>query len=112
MRTLDRRELLFGGILLGTAGIAMVASPAPLPPPGDAAAFDRAVPLRIGPYRYASAAGVVVPQRDELSTLLYDRYLARTYVAPDRPPVMLLIAYGSTQDYGLQVHRPESCYPA
>jgi len=38
--------------------------------------------------------------------------VARAYTSPDEPPVMLLMAYGSSQGGMLQIHRPEICYPA
>jgi EpsI family protein len=34
------------------------------------------------------------------------------YVADGMLPMMLLIAYGSAQDYTLQAHLPEVCYPS
>lgn len=107
---IDRRQLLFAGMLAtGSAAAAMLR---PRRVPLVANQLEAAVPTTVGPYRYATAAGVVLPPRDELGEQLYDQYLARSYVAPGRPPVMLLIAYGSTQDYQLQLHRPEICYPA
>ncbi len=108
----DRRQFLFGGIMLASAGASALLRPGAAPDRGQSRALDHAVPYRLGPYRAVSAAGVVLPPRDELSERLYDSYLARGFVAQERPPVMLVIAYGSTQDYALQVHRPESCYPA
>ena len=42
----------------------------------------------------------------------YDQLIARMYDAPGLPKIMLLIAYGSTQGATLQLHRPETCYPA
>lgn len=71
------------------------------------------IPKKIGPWRYGSADGVVVARPDEeLPTEGYDQLVGRTYEAPGRPMVMLLVAYGSTQGATLQLHRPETCYPA
>jgi EpsI family protein len=47
-----------------------------------------------------------------LARLLYDQQLTRSYSSPDQLPVMLLMAYGSSQGGMLQIHRPEICYPA
>lgn len=47
-----------------------------------------------------------------LSSRLYDDRLARTYRRGEGPEVMLAVAYGAAQSDGLQLHRPESCYPA
>ncbi|WP_331010277.1 exosortase-associated protein EpsI, V-type [Sphingomonas sp.] len=109
----DRRQFLVGGTILAAAAAATALSPKRLlaaPPEG---LLERAIPNQIGPYRYVTASGLVVPPQDELSERIYDAVLTRVYSAgPTGPGIMLLIAYGSAQDAGLQVHRPEVCYPA
>lgn len=107
-----RRELLQAGLLVATAGITTIAVPRRNAIVADAPDLESAVPEMIGAWRHHSADGVVLPPADELSERLYDGVLARTYVAPGRPPVMLLIAYGAMQEYERQLHRPEGCYPA
>jgi EpsI family protein len=47
-----------------------------------------------------------------LSKQLYSQLLTRVYVAPEQPPMMLLVAQSGRQSGALQVHRPEVCYPA
>jgi EpsI family protein len=42
----------------------------------------------------------------------YDQVLTRVYVGEAAPPIMLLIAFGSSQSGTSQLHRPEGCYPA
>lgn len=109
----SRRELLLGGMLLAATGGTMLARPRPS---DDAAgptphAFGAAIPSRIGEYRRREADEIVLPDRDSDSLTVYQQYIARTYAAPGRAPISLLIAYGAAQDYTLQLHRPESCYP-
>jgi EpsI family protein len=108
-----RRQFLVGGAMLAAAGAAALLAPRRLiaaPPEGI---LERAIPMQIGAYRYMTASGLVVPPQDELSERIYDAVLTRVYEAgPNDPAIMLLIAYGSAQDSGLQVHRPEVCYPA
>ena len=71
------------------------------------------IPTSVGPWSYGSAEGVVVARAEEaLPTEGYDQLIDRTYDAPGRPRIMLLVAYGSTQGATLQLHRPETCYPA
>ena len=109
----SRRDLLLGGMLLAAAGGAVFARPRP----SDGAvgptpqAFDAAIPSRIGAYRRREADEIVLPDRDSDSLTVYQQYVARTYAAPGLAPVSLLIAYGAAQDYTLQLHRPENCYP-
>ena len=42
----------------------------------------------------------------------YDQTLARTYVNAQGYRVMLSVAYGGRRNQGMDVHRPEVCYPA
>ncbi|TPG16480.1 EpsI family protein [Sphingomonas koreensis] len=108
----DRRQLLFSGVLLGATAAAGLSRGYAARPALQPAVFARAVPLEINGYRAVPATSIVLPPRDALSERIYDRYIARGYVAPGLPSIMLVIAYGSTQDLGLQLHRPETCYPA
>ena len=42
----------------------------------------------------------------------YDQTLARTYVNRQGYQVMLSVAYGGRRNQGMDIHRPEVCYPA
>jgi EpsI family protein len=42
----------------------------------------------------------------------YDQTLARTYVDTQGYRVMLSVAYGGRRNKGMDIHRPEICYPA
>ena len=42
----------------------------------------------------------------------YDQTLSRTYVTPQGYRVMLSVAYGGRRNQGMDIHRPEVCYPA
>ncbi|KQR80204.1 hypothetical protein ASG07_15535 [Sphingomonas sp. Leaf343] len=70
------------------------------------------MPRVIGDWRYMTASGLVLPPTDELSNRLYDQVLTRIYENRNGMQLALLIAYGSTQNTSLQLHRPENCYPA
>ncbi len=49
---------------------------------------------------------------DTLSSQIYSQELGRGYVDHEGHVIMLLIAYGPSQDDRLQLHRPEICYAA
>lgn len=111
--TASRRELLLGGMLLTATAGAVFAQPrtaagtvGPTP-----RVFAAAIPSRIGPYSRREADEIVMPDRDSDSLTVYQQYIARTYAGPGLAPISMLIAYGAAQDYTLQLHRPESCYP-
>lgn len=112
MDELDRRQFAVGGVLAGAAALAAVARAPDPPPPASQDMLEATIPARVGAWRHVPAAGIVLPPQDELSKRIYDRYVARAYAADGQPSIVLVVAYGSTQDYGLQIHRPEICYPA
>lgn len=80
-------------------------------PPIDLAAM---VPTAFGDWREEINvfAQVVNPQQKEMLDLAYSDTLTRTYVNGRGYRIMLSIAYGKNQNDALQLHKPESCYPA
>ena len=107
---LTRRSILFAGMLLG--GVAL-SEGFRLAQTADAAELDveALTPRSIGNWRSIAGPEVIVP-RDRSSSKFYEQEVARAYGGAGLPIVMLSIAYGSRQDERLEVHRPETCYPA
>lgn len=112
MRELDRRQLLEAGVLGAAAFGAYLAKPVRGQPALSQEALEASIPQSVGPYHASGADGAIIVPFDEIGRRIYDRYIARGYVAPDLPRILLVAAYGATQDYRLQLHRPESCYPS
>jgi EpsI family protein len=111
---LRRRELLLGVPLLAAAAGAYALTPRErLNLLGDKK-LEKAVPLSIGPWSVTASNAVVLPDAAEgsLSARLYDQTVSRLYTSDSELPVMMVIAYGSTQSDQLQLHRPEVCYTA
>lgn len=108
----SRRDVIFGGALALTAGAAFAAMPRRRQMEIGPNQLDSIVPHAIGPWRYQSQSGLILPPPDQLARLLYDQQVTRYYQAAGALPVMLLMAYGNSQSGMLQVHRPEICYPA
>lgn len=107
----SRRDVIAGALLLGVAAASELLKPTRMFPRLTQEELATAVPLTVGPYRFATTSGLVLPPRDELSQKLYDQVLTRVYVAPDRLPILALFAYGSVQNLSLELHRPDECYP-
>jgi EpsI family protein len=110
---MNRRDLVLGGTLLAAAGGAAALTPRNrLVLLGDQK-LDDIVPANIGSWTHVQSSGFVLPKSPgSLADRLYSQTLTRLYASPDRPPVMLVIAYGAVQNDLLQLHRPEVCYAA
>lgn len=109
---LTRRTMIAGG-LLGAAGVIANSRRPDVPfVMLERGKLDPLFPKTVGSWEYQSDNGLVLPPEDELRDRLYSRVLTRYYASPSQLPVMFLVAYSSRQDGMLQVHRPETCYPA
>lgn len=114
---IDRRDLLIALAAAGAVGASEWLRPrreVRLLAAGQT--LSKVVPTRIPGWGEAAGGDVVIPRTaGSLASRLYSDELARSYRAGDdssAPPIMLLIAYGSSQSDSLQLHRPEACYPA
>lgn len=111
----DRREFLVGGIGIGAFGLAEYLKPRQTIRLFTGMTLEQAVPKSFGRWREHPGGGVIAPTTpNSLADRLYSATLSRIYYPVDDsgPPVMMLIAYGGEQSDLLQLHRPESCYPA
>lgn len=112
--TIARREFFLGGLMVGALGLSEGLRPRHhLDLMGDRKLAD-IVPSRFGPWVSSYDTNLIQPVSEgSLVDELYDDLLTRRYVHSDTgEQVMLLIAYGRSQTDALQLHRPESCYPA
>ncbi len=111
---ISRRDIVFGGGLLAAAGAAAALTPRRrviLLAPGRE--LETIVPRRIGSWHAVPSDLFVLPKtKNSLSDKLYNQTITRLYQSPDALPVMLVMAYGQTQNDALQLHRPETCYAA
>jgi EpsI family protein len=111
---IDRR-----GILLGAACVVAAGAAQELRPHKHFSLLGKAkmaviVPTSFGPWSAQDDDGLVKPDtKGTLASRLYNEILQRIYRNADTGvELMMLIAYGDTQSDLLQLHRPESCYPA
>lgn len=107
-----RRDLIIGAGALVAAGSAEAMRPRNRMSLVGKSKLADAIPLQFGDWRQMDTKGIVAPESDNsLANQLYSEQVGRLYVRGD-DYVMLLIAYGNTQNDLLQLHRPEVCYPA
>ena len=108
---LSRRAAILGTALTATGLAAFAARPRRRESVIGAHQLDALIPQRFGPWQPADNAALVLPTADEFAALIYDQQVARAYVDPaSGREVMVLLAYSSSNDGVLQIHRPEGCY--
>jgi len=108
----DRRKVLLGLLFGASAAFAGWRLPRKHLDYLGSGKLDDVVPKTIGRWKFVAVSGLVIPPEDQLSRTLYTQLLTRVYWDNVNQPVMLLIAQSAGQSGILQVHRPETCYPA
>lgn len=75
--------------------------------------LDTLVPRQFGDWRVDAVAEAFVRPANEQGKVyqVYDQVLERTFVNSRGERVMLSAAFGREQSAGLQMHRPDACYP-
>ena len=108
----SRRQFLLGATCLAAATVAFLRKPRADVAFLGATKLDSLVPKQFAGWRYVTSSGLVLPPQDQLQSKIYHQLVTRVYNRDDGQTIMLLIAYGGSQDGVVQIHRPEICYPA
>ncbi|MCW7537308.1 EpsI family protein [Aquabacterium sp. A7-Y] len=112
---LQVRVWLVAGLMLLAAAMAVVARPSiKMAETGPKVDLESVFPKQFGDWRIDDRMPVILPAPDVQEQLdkIYSQVLARTYINGRGERIMLSVAYGGDQSDGMQVHRPEICYPA
>jgi len=110
---IGRRDFIVGAACLVGAGTAQALHPRKRVELIGAAKLEDITPSSFGEWRQIHVGDVIQPRTEgTLSAELYSQLIGRIYQNVSGDYVMLAIAYGSTQSDLLQLHRPETCYPA
>jgi len=109
-----RRDLLIAGLGFTAAGVAEALRPRRKLVLLQGGTIAQAVPEKFGVWTAEGSDSLVSPdQAGRLAKTLYSEIVQRIYHDDSTgAAVMVLAAYGDTQSDLLQLHRPESCYPA
>lgn len=110
---MQRRDFLIGGgCLLGAVASESLRPRRRVSLIGSAK-LDEITPRRFGDWNEIHVGQVIQPRTEgSLAAELYSQMLGRVYTNSGGDFVMLALAYGDTQSDLLQLHRPETCYPA
>lgn len=109
----SRRHALMGLACLAAAGSAAALKPRRRVSLAGNAKLDMLIPRKFAGWVEQPSDALVTPEdEDSLAARLYSQVVGRLYVNGAGQMVMMMIAYGDTQNDLLQLHRPEVCYPA
>jgi EpsI family protein len=110
----SRRDIILGGASLAAAGLAYALKPHQRRSLLSNQKMAKIVPTTFGSWVSEDDEGLVKPETEgKLAARLYSEIVQRIYRnTATGEEIMMLIAFGDTQSDLLQLHRPESCYPA
>jgi EpsI family protein len=112
---MDRRDFIIGGLATGALALAEGLRPRRLVNLMTGKSLDPQIPLAFGRWQVEPGEEIITAKvPGGLSDKLYSELVTHSYhdTTGALPSIMLLIAYGQSQSDLLQLHRPESCYPA
>lgn len=115
MRAQRRKALvLLGGALAASAAAVAMVPRAGVDEMTDTRSLDSLFPVAFGDWSLDATVIPTEPPADIRKTVAetYDQTLSRTYANLNGYRVMLSVAYGGRRNQGMDLHRPEICYPA
>jgi hypothetical protein len=115
MKLLSFKHLVIGLCMFAAAGMALALKPTTrIADAGPKIDLETLIPKTFGDWKIDETVTPLIanPEQEALIKKIYNQTLTRTYVNLRNERVMLSIAYGGDQSDGMQVHKPEICYPA
>jgi len=115
MNAQRRKAIVFLAATLAASAAAVAMVPrASMDEMTDAQPLDALFPTAFGPWHVDPSVIPIEPPAEVRKTVAetYDQTLSRTYVNPRGYRIMLSVAYGGRRNQGMDLHRPEICYPA
>lgn len=115
MNQARRRAFVFFGATVASAAAAVAMVPREgVPEMTSEKSLETLFPTAFGDWKLDPSVLPLEPPADVRKALAesYDETLSRTYVNASGYSIMLSVAYGGRRNQGLDIHRPEICYPA
>jgi EpsI family protein len=114
MKLISFKHLLIGLFMFAAAGMALALKPT-LPKVSVEAQIDleTLIPKQVGEWKIDETIVMLIsPDQKKNLEEVYSQTLTRTYINGAGQRIMLSLAYGGSHGEGMQLHRPENCYPA
>lgn len=108
-----RKALVLAASMGAAAALAALGKPVPHDD-GPAVDLDTLFPREFGDWRVdATSEAFVRPAAQQGKAYrIYDQVLERSFINSSGQRIMVSAAFGREQSAGMQMHRPEVCYPA
>jgi len=114
MKHISFKHLFIGLCMFAAAGLALALKPtAKIIDSESQIDLETLIPNQVGDWKIDETIVMLVsPEQKKNLEEVYSQTLTRTYVNGEGKRIMLSVAYGGTHGEGMQLHRPENCYPA
>lgn len=114
MKPISFKHLFIGLLMLAAAGMALALKPTAKLVDGESPIdLETLIPAQVGDWKIDETIVMLVsPDQQAALDNVYSQTLTRTYINGAGKRIMLSVAYGGTHGEGMQLHRPENCYPA
>ena len=115
MNAQRRKALVFlAGTVAASAGAVAMVPRAGVDEMTETRSLDTLFPESFGDWHVDPDVIPIEPPADLRKTIQesYDQTLSRTYIDSRGYRIMLSVAYGGRRNQGMDIHRPEICYPA
>ncbi|MGB9128484.1 MAG: exosortase-associated protein EpsI, B-type [Thiobacillus sp.] len=115
MKLISFKHLVIGLCMLGAAGMALALRPsAKLVDAVSPIDLETLIPAKFSGWKVDEtiATLMISPELKKAVEETYSQTLSRTYINREGKRIMLSVAYGGTHGEGMQLHRPENCYPS
>lgn len=105
--------VLLAALGTGAASLAMVPRES-VADIGQGLSLEQAFPVAFGPWRLDTDAVMALPNAElqQVVSEAYDQTLSRAYLNERGYRILLSVAYGGRRNQGMDIHRPEICYPS
>lgn len=114
MKFISFKHLVIGLCMFAGAGLALALKPTDkLIDSGPEVNLETLIPEQLGDWKIDQTIVMLIsPDQQAALENVYSQTLSRTYINSAGKRIMLSLAYGGAHGEGMQMHRPENCYPA
>lgn len=112
MRRIDRRHLILAMALTAGTGAVALTRPNRRPVSMRGLALTEAALEHVKGWERTELPDFVLPLKSSLESDMYNAQILKGYRNSAGRTLYCLVAYGAVQDYALQLHSPQICYPS